>query len=219
MYTRVSSTEQAKGFSLQAQLDEIKVYCCSHNIEILRNYLDTQSATRLFKRRGFVALLDDLDTMKPDYVIATESDRVSRNLLQFGWIDTHLSMKSIKLIIVNEKPPDGPFEKAFIKIRAVFSEFETDLRQYRIDRGRERAIANQVFMHRPPLGYKLQKGQLIPCEKTAPIVRGIFRFYTKGKAIKAIARDYGKSPASIRYILNNPFYTNAHHLVPHDLIK
>jgi|FLOH01.1.fsa_nt_gi hypothetical protein len=91
-------------------------------------------------------------------------------------------------------------------------------RQFRIDRGRERAIANQVFMHRPPLGYKLHKGQLVLCEKTAPIVQCIFVSYNMGKAIKAIAREHGKSPASIRYILNNPFYINSSHLIPHELL-
>ena len=163
-------------------------------------------------------MLADLDQNRPDYIIATESDRISRNLLQFGWIDTHLSMKQIKLLIINEKPPAGPFEKAFIKIRAVFSEFETDLRQYRIDRGRKRAIEEKRFMHRPPFGYKMRNGKIVIDEETAPVVSMIFQNHNQRVSLKAISRETGKSPASIRYILKNPFYRDSKHLVPHQLI-
>ena len=200
---------------MEAQLDEIETYCANHNIQIPKRFEDTQSATKLFQRPGLTSMFDAIELQKPDFVIATESDRISRNLLQFGWIDTHLSMKQVKLLIINEKPPEGPFEKAFIKIRAVFSEFETDLRQYRIDRGRKRAIEDKRFMHRPPLGYRLENGKIVVNEDAAMLVRQIFEDYKNGVPIKAIARKTGKNPASIRYILRNPFYWNSDHHSPH----
>ena len=60
-------------------------------------------------------LLDRIDVDKPSVVIATESDRISRNTLQFGWIDTHLSMKGVNLLLINEREVECPFDKAFLR--------------------------------------------------------------------------------------------------------
>lgn len=207
-YARVSTGEQAKGFSLEAQRDEIELFCKKHEIEIVGQYSDTLSGSKLTERQGLMTMLDQITEFKPDYIIATESDRISRNTFQLGWIDTHLSMQSVKLIFVNENKAEGPFGKAFQKIRAVFSEFETDLRQWRIDRGREKAKKNLRFMNRPPFGYLMKGKEIIPDPHNADIVQQIFNDYTKKVPIKRLARLYNKSPATIRYILKNRFYVD-----------
>ena len=178
-YARVSTGEQAKGFSLDAQMDEIEVYCKNQEIDIIGQYSDTLSGSKLTERQGLMTMLDQITELKPDCIIATESDRISRNTFQLGWIDTHLSLQGVKLIFVNEKEVGGPFGKAFQKIRAVFSEFETDLRQWRIDRGRVKAKRNQRFMNRPPFGYRMNGKEIIPDPVEADIVKQIFDYYIK----------------------------------------
>ena len=46
-------------------------------------------------------------------------------------------------------------EKAFQKMRAAFAEFETELRQWRINRERAQAGKRNRFMSRPPLGMRI----------------------------------------------------------------
>lgn len=208
IYLRVSTGEQAKGYSLEAQLDEIKDYCEKKEIEIIERFMDAMSGSKLTERKGMMDLLNRVDVDRPNFVIATESDRISRNTLQFGWIDTHLSMKGVKLLLVNEREAEGPFEKAFQRIRAVFSEFETDLRQWRINRGREKAKSNSRFMNRPPFGYTVVGKDVIVDPESAVIIRNIFEDYFNNVPIKRIARNLNKSPGSIRYILRNEFYTD-----------
>lgn len=217
-YLRVSTGEQAKGYSLDAQMDEIKKYCDENEIEIIERFKDTMSGTKLTERKGMMELLDRIDIEKPQAVIATESDRISRNTMQFGWIDTHLSMKGIKLLLVNEREAEGPFEKAFQRIRAVFSEFETDLRQWRINRGREKAKSSSRFMNRPPFGYKVVGKDVKVDPESSEIVRNIFEEYYNNVPIKRIARNLNKNPASIRYILRNEFYTDGKLNGNHDVI-
>ena len=176
------------------------------------------SGTKLTERKGLMDLLDQIDIDKPNFVIATESDRISRNTLQFGWIDTHLSMKGIKLLLVNEREAEGPFEKAFQRIRAVFSEFETDLRQSRINRGREKAKSNSRFMNRPPFGYKVMGRDVVVDPDKEDIVVGIFDDYFDNVPIKRMARDLGKSPGSIRYVLSNSFYVDSNMNGKHETI-
>ena len=209
IYLRVSTGEQAKGYSLEAQLDEIKDYCEKKEIEVIEKFSDSMSGSKLTERKGLMDLLNRVDVDRPNFVIATESDRISRNTLQFGWIDTHLSMKGVKLLLVNEREAEGPFEKAFQRIRAVFSEFETDLRQSRINRGREKAKSNSRFMNRPPFGYKVVGRDVVIDPEKKDVVVSIFNDYFDNIPIKRMARSLGKSPGSIRYILSNSFYVDA----------
>ena len=208
VYLRVSTGEQAKGYSLEAQLDEIQNYCEIKEIEIVEQFSDSMSGSKLTERKGLMDMLDRSHVERPNFVIATESDRISRNTLQFGWIDTHLSMKGVKLLLVNEHEAEGPFEKAFQRIRAVFSEFETDLRQWRIDRGREKAKSNSRFMNRPPFGYKVVGRDVVIDPENKDCVVRIFDDYFENVPIKRMAGRLGKSPGSIRYILSNRFYVD-----------
>ena len=43
----------------------------------------------------------------------------------------------------------------------MFSEFETDLSQWRINRGREKARSNSRFMNRPPFGYQVVGSEVV----------------------------------------------------------
>ncbi|MBN2543069.1 recombinase family protein, partial [bacterium] len=147
-YARVSTGEQAKGFSLDAQFSEIERYCNQRGFSIIERFSDSMSGTKLTERPGLMEIVTRVDELKPDYIIATETDRISRNSFQFGWIDTHLSMKGTKILLVNERSEADPAGRAFQKIRVVFSEFENDLRQWRIKRGRALAIKAQRFMNR-----------------------------------------------------------------------
>jgi len=91
-------------------------------------------------------------------------------------------------------------------MRAVFSEFETDLRQWRINRGRVRARAQNQFMSRPPLGYTIRRGQLMVDPESRGEVVDIFRRYIAGESMAEIARSLGRSRKTISYILKNRFY-------------
>lgn len=208
-YARVSTGEQSKGFSLEAQFGEIERFCSERGIEIIDRYSDSMSGTKLTERLALMEMLQRVEDTRPDFVIATESDRISRDTLQFGWINTHLSMKGVKLLLVNERPADGPAEKAFQKIRVVFSEFETDLRQWRINRGRLQARAHNRFMNRPPFGYVMKGKEIIPDSTGMVVVTKVFTDYCKGVPIKQLARELGLNPSSIRYLLGNRFYIDS----------
>lgn len=206
-YIRVSTGEQAKKYSLAAQRDEIERDCAEHDIEVLAWFEDHISGKKLMEREGLMEMLDRAGG-EVGMVVATESDRISRDTFQFGWVDTHLSMQGVALRIINERPARTPAEKAFQKMRAVFSEFETDLRQWRINRGRVRARAQNQFMSRPPLGYTIRRGQLMVDPESKHSVVDIFRRYIAGESMAEIARSLGRSRKTISYILKNRFYVD-----------
>ena len=207
-YARVSTGEQAKGFSLEAQLAEIKRYANVKGFQIIEQFNDSMSGTKLTERDGLMSMIDKLDEFRPYCVIATETDRISRDTMQYGWISTILTLKKVQLVLVNESQVNDPAGKAFQKIRVVFSEFENDLRQWRIKRGRALALAEKRFMNRPPFGYFMKGKDIIVNPQEMRIVKQIFDQYCEGVAVKRISRNFRKMPSTIRYILNNLFYVD-----------
>ena len=205
-YIRVSTGQQAKKHSLDAQQEEIQRYCAQNGIEVIAWFGDRTTGKKLVEREGLMEMLDRAGG-EVDLVVATESDRISRDTFQFGWIATHLSMQGVELRIINERPAETPIEKAFQKMRAVFAEFETDLRQWRINRGRARA-KNQ-FMNRPPLGYAIRSGRLVVDPEGSDEVLGIFQRYRVGESMSAIVRSCGRDRRTISYILKNRFYIDS----------
>ncbi|MBN1294991.1 MAG: hypothetical protein JXB48_24355, partial [Candidatus Latescibacteria bacterium] len=113
-----------------------------------------------------------------------------------------------KILLVNERSEADPAGRAFQKIRVVFSEFENDLRQWRIKRGKALALKEKRCMNHPPFGYRMQEKQLVVNEEEAEAVKGIFSQYCTGVPVKHIARKYRKAPSNIRYILRNRFYVD-----------
>jgi len=204
-YIRVSTGEQAKKFSLAAQREEIERYCAEHDIEVLEWFEDHSSGTKLVEREGLMELLDRVGD-EVELVVATEVDRISRDTFQFGWVTTYLSMQGVELRIINERPAETPTEKAFQKMRAVFAEFETDLRQWRINRGRTKAREMNQFMSRPPLGYTIIRGKLVIDQESRKEVVKIFQRYAVGESMAAIGKSLGRGRKSIAYILKNRFY-------------
>ena len=206
-YLRVSTGEQARKYSLAAQRDEIQRYCGEQGIEVVEWFEDHASGTKLVARQGLMELLHRAPN-GVGLVVATEADRISRDAFQFGWVATHLQMQGAELRMVDERPAATPSEKAFQKMQAVFAEFETDLRQWRIHRGRAQARGRNRFMSRPPLGYRISRGQLVIDPERGEEVKEIFRRYVAGESMAAIAHSLGRGRKTVGYVLQNPFYVD-----------
>jgi len=118
---------------------------------------------------------------KVERVVVTEADRISRDTFPFGGVAPHMQVQGIERRIINERPAETPAEKAFQKMRAVFAEFETELRPWRINRGSAQARQQNRFMSRPPLGE----------------VEALFQGYASGASMAALARSVGRSRRSV----------------------
>ncbi len=204
-YIRVSTGEQGKKFSLGAQIEEIKRYCESENLELIRIFEDQSSGTRLQEREGLMSLIESINkSLKA--VIVTEADRLSRDIFHFGWLYTHFRQQGVDLVLINDRTGTTPSERAFSKVRAVFSEFEHDLRRARIERGLRRAREQGKFMNRPPLGYRMENNRIVVDQKKSVIVSGIFQLAAQGFSLSQISQKMLVSKSSVGSILKNPFY-------------
>src|SRR5438105_3466767 len=77
IYTRVSTEEQKKGYSLQTQLERCLEYAQQHEYVVLGQFQDSKSGEEL-DRPGLEALYDFVAQHAVSLVIVYDPDRLSR---------------------------------------------------------------------------------------------------------------------------------------------
>ena len=80
---RVSSDEQAKGYSLDIQVEKLSLHCTREGVQVVNIYREDHSAKN-FNRPEFTKMLQWLkkNKGKVDLLLITSWDRFSRNLTQ-----------------------------------------------------------------------------------------------------------------------------------------
>lgn len=204
-YIRVSTLDQAQGFSLEGQEQQIREWCKKHGYELINVYKDSQSG-KLQEREALLQLLDDAEKGLFNAVIVTEADRISRDIDLKGWITVNLKIAGVQLIELNKKREESPEDKFFNRMIEAFAEYETERRQARIERGKREAIERGIPITRMPMGYRKKKDNIWIVEEEAEKVRAIFRDYLKLKSKKAVARKHIMERSTVRKILKNPIY-------------
>ena len=215
--SRVSSEEQAKGFSLSVQLEQLTNYCQRHSLEIVQHYREDHSA-KDFNRPEFKKLLAFAKKNKGtiDYLLVTTWDRFSRNVT-----DSFVMIRQLKNIGIEvqaiEQPIDFtiPESKAMLAINLVFPEIDNDRRSIKIRGGIRGSLKAGRWCRRAPMGYQNKRdGQnkpfMIPSDK-APFIQYAFDAIEKGKNQSLIRqellkKDYKISRNNMSLLLRNPIY-------------
>ena len=80
VYCRVSSDEQAKGYSLPTQEESCRRYCAERGYTVVGVFHDAHSGTEL-DRPGLNAAIEAVDTLKPAVVLLHDVDRLGREII------------------------------------------------------------------------------------------------------------------------------------------
>jgi|Deesub1362A_J573_1020465.scaffolds.fasta_scaffold00342_47 site-specific DNA recombinase len=204
-YVRVSTADQAEGFSLEAQEDQIRKWCEENSYELVKVYRDSTSG-KLLEREALLQMLDDAEKGLFDVVVVTEADRISRDLDLKGWIKINLMHSGVDLIELNKREIQTPEDQFFNRLIEAFAEYETLRRQARIERGKLKAVRNGIPITRMPRGYRKKKDKVWIVEDEAEKIRQIFRDYLEIGSIRAVARKHNMPYSTVKKILRNPVY-------------
>ncbi len=79
IYVRVSSQEQAEGYSIDSQLKLLRDYAKKNSMTIVREFRDKESAKRGSTRKGFYEMLELAQINGVKKVLCEKVDRFSRN--------------------------------------------------------------------------------------------------------------------------------------------
>ena len=214
---RVSSDEQARGYSLGVQEEALKRYCERNGISVVYEFKEDHSAKN-FNRPAFTQFLKHLKTQKGkvDYLLFTTWDRFSRNQLDaLNMIQKLRSYGTQPMAI--EQPLDLtiPENKAMLAIFLTLPEIDNDRRSIKIKGGVRAALKAGKWPRMAPIGYKNSRDTdnkpiLVSSDNGKDIVWA-FRQVAKGVPQAAILVQLkGKgvkiSRNNLSLLLRNPVY-------------
>ena len=228
IYTRVSTTMQIDGYSLDAQKERLTKYAEGNDMVIAGEYSDEgKSGKNIAGRVDFQRMLNDIACKKDgvEYVLVFKLSRFGRNAA-----DTLTSLQFMQDYGVNlisvEDGIDSSKEagKLMVHVLSAVAEIERENILVQTMEGRkQKAREGKWNGGFAPYGYKLVDGELIIEEDEAEAIRIIFdKFvhtnlgyngvvkYLNNNGIKKKARQNGYltqfTAATIKAILDNPVY-------------
>jgi len=228
IYTRVSTTLQIDGYSLEAQRTRMKAFAEFSNLEIVGEYEDAgKSGKSIEGRNEFNRMMEDIKTGKDDvsFVLVFKLSRFGRNAADVLSSLQTMQDFGVNLICVEDGIDSSKDAgKLMISVLSAVAEIERENIRIQTMEGRiQKARDGKWNGGFPPYGYKLENGYLIINEEEAPAIRTIFEQwigteiganglakYLENHGIHKIPRHNGKNPlfdaALIRKIIKNPVY-------------
>ena len=228
IYTRVSTSMQVDGYSLDAQKDKLRKYAEYQEMSIVGEYSDEgKSGKSVEGRPQFKQMLADVESGKDnvDYVLVFKLSRFGRNAADVLSSLQKMQDYGVNLICVEDGIDSSKdVGKLMISVLSAVAEIEREniLVQTMEDR-RQKAREGRWNGGFAPYGYQLVNGELIIAEDEAEIIRIIYdKFVNTTMGMAAIAAFLnnsgykkklrqnntieGFSTSFVKGVLDNPIY-------------
>lgn len=228
LYTRVSTTLQVDGFSLEAQRQRLYQYAAYKELEVVGEYCDAGKSGKDIKGRPeFQKMLEDVVCQKDNisYVLVFKLSRFGRNAADVLKSMQLLMDYGIDLISVNDAIDSSTQGgRLTLTILSAVAEIERENIVDQFVAGKLQKILDGKWSGGSvPYGYRCQDKELIPFEEEAKIVRLIYSLYLQENMTITSVVSYlnengyvrtedseGKEKAFtydfIKYVLDNGFY-------------
>jgi site-specific DNA recombinase len=217
LMARVSSDEQAKGYSLGVQENDLLKYCERNQIEVVKIYREDHSAKN-FERPEFKIFLEFLRKNKGqiDLLLFTSWDRFSRNITESYSMIGKLRKLGVQPQAI-EQPIDLsiPENKVMLSFYLAIPEIENDRRSIKITGGIRAARKTGRYTSKAPKGYKNSRDEknkplIIPSESAKHILYA-FEQVAAGKPLIEVRLNLKKkgvivSRSLFSTLLRNPVY-------------
>lgn len=155
IYTRISTSKQQIGTSLDAQLFLCQNYCKKNNYKVIQTYAEISSATNLNKQKKLLEIID----FKNINLVILEPSRFSRNLTNFVDILNKCKNNNIILHFVHDELiSTSNNDMKIILSKIIDSQIESEVLGSRIKRSIQYRKMNKTYF--PSIckyGYKYNK--------------------------------------------------------------
>ena len=228
IYTRVSTTMQIDGYSLDAQKARMKAYADFNDYQIVGEYEDAgKSGKSIEGRASFCRMMEDIKSGKDGvaYVLVFKLSRFGRNAADVLSTLQVMQDFGVNLICVEDGIDSSKDAgKLMISVLSAVAEIERENIRVQTMEGRiQKAREGRWNGGFAPYGYRLVDGVLQINEDEAPAISTIFEQYVntdtganglskylETHGFQKLARQNGTSPlfsaTLIRAILKNPVY-------------
>ena len=221
LYARVSTEEQAvTGYSLDAQLEKMRMYCEIQNLTIAGEYVDDGYSGTNTRRPAYRHMFSPEERKKWDVLIVLKMDRIHRNSKEFILMMEDLKKHNQEFISTyekfNTKAAVGRFALDMIQRIAQLESEQIGERTY-IGMRQKAETNGGVMGFNPPFGYGLEDGELFAIEGELDTVRDIYTMYLSGMTTSDIAYNLNRecrltrkgnpwNKYNLATILHNPVY-------------
>ncbi|VLP53785.1 site-specific DNA recombinase [Streptococcus pneumoniae] len=228
LYTRVSTSIQIEGYSLEAQKSRMKAFAIYNDYEIVGEYEDAgKSGKSIEGRIQFNRMMEDIKSGKDgvSFVLVFKLSRFARNAADVLSTLQIMQDYGVNLICVEDGIDSSKDAgKLMISVLSAVAEIEREnIRIQTMEGCIQKAREGKWNGGFAPYGYKLEDGKLFINEEEAVAIRTIFDQYVnttigangiskylENHGIRKIPRQNGKNPlfdaGLIRKILKNPVY-------------
>lgn len=228
IYTRVSTSIQVDGYSLEAQRDKLRKYAAYEDMFVAGEYSDEGfSGKNIQGRQEFQRMLHDIQNNKDDvsYVLVFKLSRFGRNAADVLNSLQLMQDYGVNLICVEDGIDSSKDAgKLMISVLSAVAEIERENIRTQTMAGREQKARegkwNGGFA---PYGYKLENGEFVIAEDEVEVIRVIYDRYihtTEGAAgvakylnrngyVKKLRQNNtipGFSRDFVKNVLDNPVY-------------
>lgn len=154
---RVSSREQEReGFSLDVQVDALRLYAQRSNGEIIRMFRIAETASKHDERKTFKELLAyaKANSHRLDGLLFYKVDRAARNLFDYVELERLESESGIQFISVSQPTENTPAGRMQRRVLASMASFYTEQQSLDVKEGLARRVQSGLFVGKPPYGYR-----------------------------------------------------------------
>lgn len=182
LYPRVSTLEQARdGYSINEQIDRMKMYCEAKGWKVHKIYTDAGHSGADTDRPGLQALIKDAEAKRFNAVLVYKLDRLSRSQKDtLTLIEDVFLPNDVDFISMTENlDTSTPFGRAMVGILSVFAQLEREQIKERMEVGKMGRAKEGHWCGSPctPIGYDLVDGELEINEYEAMQIQELFRLF------------------------------------------
>lgn len=218
-YRKSSESEDRQVQSIESQRAEMMNIAQKHNLNIVAEYQESQSA-KIPGRPQFLKMIEDIKSGKVNAILTWKLDRLARNMVEGGMIMELLTTGVLKEIRTHERPY-YPHDNILLMsvVFGMANQYSRDLSE-NVKRGNKTKLEKGQWPNKAPLGYINNKNtkNLVLNSQEARHVRKVFELYSTGNhSVKEIAdilytkgfrSKSGKkvSASNIHVLLKKTFY-------------
>ena len=217
LYARVSSSEQVKGYSIDAQIEAGRQYAAQHGWVVVAEYIDAGLSGTSDDRPQFKRMIRDALSGQFEVIMVHSFDRFSRNLEDAVVYKSLLRRDGVQVVSVTEQVDDGPLGFIHEGIIDLFAAYYSINLSAKIRSGLARSIEAGRWPWAVPAGYKRENGWVRISEAGAGIQMAFSEFATGNYTLDTWAdaayraglrgpMDNKIRPAGWSRIFHNRFY-------------
>lgn len=222
IYARYSSHSQTEQ-SIEGQLHDGYAYAERCGYRVVGEYIDRALTGTKDDRPDFQRMIKDAEKREFQIVIVWKLDRFARNRYDSAIYKRILKRYGVRVVSVMENITDSPEGIILEGLLESMAEYYSANLSENIKRGLSASIAKGWYCGGSiPMGYKLQDHKLVPDEKTAPLVRELYKRYADGETLASIAADFNErgyrttrgrifQTGTFDRVLPNPAYIGEYH--------